>query len=402
MRKNFVIYQILPSILLLPLFPFIVNSLTATPIINNMGDVMKYSDPESLKDLIPSLIKLSEGTEMSSYKEAKWKFLLGGGNDIVAYVLPDTITNGDDDDNSNNNILGCVLRIRLKKAAMIDDKKLLSSLPKEDSGYGMMLVSPKARGQGYAKKLLRAAMLDGDEDDLAVERRHILAVCTKLGQPMYSKLGFETVGKVVAISSTKLGNIRESTTKNVEKNETTTTTTYMHPIDPRIQKLVIDMDKDITGYDRTDRLSYLLNESTNVMVGISRRNSKTILDDQKSDDNDDNILAIVVMRQDCPEGPIIVGPILTSDDDSSMKRSIVVVSLIQTMTKSHPGDDDLSLSMLLNCDDDDDDENLDELFLNCGASFTKDFNFPAMAKDNNKAIYQKNKNYLALIHPTLG
>merc|ERR1712183_88111 len=91
-----------------------------------------------------------------------------------------------------------------------------------------------------------------------------------------------------------------------------------------------------------------------------------------------------------------------NDGNSSMVvKMSIVFTLIQTMTKSHPGNDNLPLSILLNCVENDSGKNLDDFLLNCGASFTKNFDLPAMTKDN-KTIYHKNKGYLALIHPTLG
>ena len=190
------------------------------------GLVVTYSDSESLKSLIPSLSKLSAGTEMASYKNAQWHFLLGGGDDITAYIVFD----------DSKHILGCVLRINLAKV----DSNGGQTEKYSNSGFGMMLVRLEAWGQGLARKLLTSAMNDSSGIN-------VLAVCGALGYPLYRKLNFEDVGRVVALRA-KLEDTRNSNFE-VAKDERVTVTTHSHPIGKEIKNLFIELDKAATSYD---------------------------------------------------------------------------------------------------------------------------------------------------------
>jgi len=288
---------------------------------------------------------------MASYKDAQWNFLVGGGGDITAHVVPD----------DNNNIIGCLLRINLIKA---------DNGAKEDSGFGMMLVSPEARGQGLARKLLGSGMRDSSG-------RNILAICTPLGQAVYRKLDFEDVGRVVGLSA-KLEDIMNSKLKGEE--EKVAITTHSHPVDKEIQDLFIEMDKGATGYDRTDRLKYLMSgqAGSSLTIGVAR-----------AADDPNQILTVAAIRQDCPGGPVIVGPMIGS--------TVAAIPLVHALVKSHPSEGkDLNLSILLS-----DHSDLIDQFLSLEGCFSKGCDFPAMAQDD-KPIYCRGENYLALIHPTLG
>merc|ERR1719473_1208859 len=187
--------------------------------------------------LTPFLSRLSAGTEMASYGDAQWNFLLGGG-DVTAFLA---YNDKDNDDNDKNLLLGCLLRINLNSTA----KK------RRAEGFGMMLVDPQARGKGIAKSLLNQAIFCEDEEDASSEDvRKLLAVCTKKGQPVYRKLGFSDVGMVTSLTTDirTLKATTMTTRDDDKKNGMFQVSTYGSlndesgaTIDTFIQKLVIHM-----------------------------------------------------------------------------------------------------------------------------------------------------------------
>jgi len=336
--------------------------------------------------LTPLMSKLTLGTEFSNYKDPQWHFLLGGG-DVKAFVVPD--------EDGEDQLHGCLLRIDLKSAAAVptlesesksgDENKVLAA------GFGMMLVSPAARGRGVAKLLLNEAISADPEgmteDDAPV--RKLLAVCTKLGQPVYRKLGFSDVGRVTALSA-EIGIARD-----IPLNENTgsdiSVETYgsmdeedaqRAKIDLEIRNLLVDMDSKATGYDRTERLSFMLKNDPNNAYG-----SRSIVATAKVDEN---VIASAIMRRDEKGGPYVIGPMMGSEQ--------AALPLIKALARAVPENDTevkKRVSILVS-----DHQNFVDS-LKC-VKFVEGFSFPAMSLDG-KPIYNKGDgSYLGLIHPTLG
>lgn len=320
---------------------------------------------KALAPLTPLLSRLSSGTEMASYGDAQWNFLLGGG-DVTAFLASE-------DHNGDDNLLGCLLRINLDGAKG------------RAAGFGMMLVDTKARGKGVAKSLLNEAIFadDASSEDI----RKLLAVCTEKGQPVYRKLGFSDVGMVSSLTTdirtakaiprdNKYGILVKtygSLNKSAENNKKA-------KIDPDIQKLLINMDQKATGFDRTERLSFLLKNDCATSV-------KSVAAIASMDDKE-NVVASAILRQEQPGGPFAIGPIIGEED--------AVLPMIRALVASIPEEDsDLKVSILVS-------GRIDLIDRLKKAGFTKGFEFPAMALDSESIYKNGDGSYISLIHPTLG
>lgn len=371
--------------------------------------VIQYT--KNYEAIIPSLAKLSMGSEFSSYREPQWRFLLGGGDvSAVFVVVPDDDNNEDQHPNSeseskNNNdkqkndegnnhseqekkeFLGCLLQISLGDN---DDDSF------NNAGYGMMLVDPKARGQGLARKLLNAGIVHNNK----VGGRKVLAVCTPKGQGVYRKLGFQDAGRVAMITTTTSSIIATSNAKSGGDKNLVTEESSIHintytpseqqqcsitNDEKKICDIFVDMDKRATGYDRTKRLTSLM---TNAIVG-------TVTDKDSS-----NIIAIAAIRQDCAEGPITVGPIIGGEVQVVMPlvKSLVDRHLSETKkTANEVEKGDTNVSLLIS----DHKELVDQLVGKEGYS-AQIFDYPAMTMDGNPIYQNGDGTYIGLIHPTLG
>jgi GNAT superfamily N-acetyltransferase len=301
---------------------------------------------------------------MSSYREPQWNFLLGGGQDVTAFVVPEA--DGDDaEKKERGKLLGCVLQINLDSAG--DDNNAGSA-----TGFGMMLVSPAARGQGLARKLLAAAM--GDQNS---NGRNVLAVCSALGQPVYRKLGFSDASTITALS-VSIADVRDAELTPKEKQDVDVTI-HHRPFDPSIRDLFIQMDSKATGYDRSSRIRFLLDEvGTAATVGIATKPG-----------DPSHVLAAACVRQDCPGGPITVGPMFGS--------SSAAVPLVKTLAAARPVvGDEVKLFIMIA-----DNPDLVDRFLSI-KGFTQMFDCPAMSQDGEPIYKGGDGTYLALLHPTLG
>ncbi|KAL7525434.1 hypothetical protein ACHAWF_001360, partial [Thalassiosira exigua] len=129
--------------------------------------------PSSLLCLSSTISDLSAGTEFAAYKDPQWRFLLGGGDVSCFVITSDREEDGADAYRSRFD--GCVLKVNLS-----DDLV----------GFGMVLVRPSKRRQGYGRALMKQAMGEGTNGRL------VLAVCSSLGYPLYRTLGFEEAGSV--------------------------------------------------------------------------------------------------------------------------------------------------------------------------------------------------------------
>lgn len=183
----------------------------------NTRSIITLKTKEEKDSVIPSLAKLTAGTEMSTYGIEQWKYLLDAPN-VEALVMPKYI------DETSEDLVGCVLRVRYGP----------------HSAYGMMLVSKDARGQGLAKKLLNAAM--DDNSDLK-----ILGTCTSLGTPMYEKMGFGRVSTVTKLKTTIQKN--KNCTPNLSKNYR-----LVVGVSPNQLQSFLELDRSATGLDRSQTL----------------------------------------------------------------------------------------------------------------------------------------------------
>ena len=342
--------------------------------------VTHVSDPASLRALVPQLCQLSAGTEMGSYKEAQWSFLVAGGGDVTAYTYPSSSSSNDEhtEEGGENSpeLLGCVLKVHLSDT---------------DQGYGMMLVSPKARGQGLARTLLSTAM------DKSFGR-NILAVCTEMGQPFYRKLGYRDVGTVSFLSASVKECLGMELT-SYEKDVMRTTAIYFsnskskqeqQGIDPSIQQRVFHMDLQATGYDRSGRLGFMMSGQAGEQVGVG-------IVSTKSKDADKEIAGMAILRQDEAGGPYVLGPIVGTNVD-------IVLPLLQSLLRGADAPEDATVNLLIS--------NhaslverlvVDDNTISPSSAFSKSMELPAMAQDDGAIYEQKDgMEYFGLIHPTLG
>jgi ribosomal protein S18 acetylase RimI-like enzyme len=394
--------------------------------VNVVSYTQKAGSMISLTTLTPLLSKLSAGTEMASYGPQQWNFLLGGG-DINAYVVPSESesdspdTSGNDNDNSGS-LLGSLLRVELNPSSTATTDG--SATGASAAGFGMMLVSPAARGKGVAKLLLNEAIDDDDDDDgitsapaVADKKliRKLLPVCTIAGQAVYRKLGFSNVGKVTALSTDIdtarniplqgveeedndcIINVKTFGSMMVDDDDTTTTATSCGQIDSKIKDLIIQMDSKATGYDRSKRLSFMMKNDPTDINGVKTIVATATTALANSGDNKDKdkvIIGAAIIRREMIGGPYVIGPLMGSSN-----VALPLVKALANAIKLPNNDDDGSkqkITVLIS----DHAELIDE-FKSIG-SFEEGFNGPAMSLDG-KSIYENGDgSYLGIIHPTLG
>jgi len=339
----------------------------------------------ALAGLSPLLARLSAGTEMSSYGEAQWNFLLDGG-DVTAFVAePDDASSdrGNDGGGGARRLDGCLLRIHLHQAGTVGDAG-----GGVDYGFGMMLVSPDARGRGVARSLLDGALSAGPGGCGATSRK-MLPVCTAAGQSVYKKLGFRAAGRVTALSTTVEGarnipldaeeaRMRVRTYGNTDLHQDTTGPAP--PIDPAMRNLFIAMDAKATGYDRTERLSRMLENDPACTA-------RSILATATTAGSD--VVAAAILRREQPGGPFVIGPMMgTTDAALPLVRALAASVMAER-------DDGTRISILLS-------DHLDLVERFRAVNFESSFDFPAMTLDGRPIYDQGDGSYLSIIHPTLG
>ena len=430
---------------------------------------------------------------MASYGNAQWEFLLNS-NEVTAFVAVnddeknspnDGITNSKSNSNSNNNsnsddLLGCLLRVDMGHTSTAAS----SASSAAAAGFGMMLVSSEARGQGVAKKLLHEAMsvqetmsvhendhtkrrhdteteavLDArTEKDKQQQQQHrgsrkLLAVCTALGQPVYSKLGFAEAGRVTALHTTlakaravsssmdglddsahtiiqTYGSLDRSNSDSdsstpsdiddiiascdaratgsplakarvLAMDATTPTANAEQPHDglenarsccsssitpsANVASIVASLDERATGWNRRGRIETLVRPSES-----SSLRSVTVL---ATNTDGGHPIGAAVLRQEGPESPLVVGPIL----GPKSLAPFLVASLARAVPQDVvSGDTILSLLLVNN-------NNNNQLVETLVASgFWLGFDLPAMAMDGEPIYRDGDGSYLGLIHPTLG
>lgn len=355
--------------------------------------------------LIPLLSSLSAGTEMASYGNSQWEFLLGS-SEVTTFVAVDNV-----DDTTNTQLLGCLLRIDMDMPSkmMLDERVYDVATIENDvfessaAGFGMMLVSPEARGRGLAKLLLHEAISEEDERRRLFNSsnpkgtvgkdylppRKLLAVCTNLGQPVYRRLGFSDVGRVTALT-TSVRNAKAIGDPSLERSNDIRIETYGSldriidadneiNIDPEILNLITAMDAKATGWDRRGRLEKLLGPS-------SECNLRSIAAVAMHEKN--NPVAAAMLRQEGPKCPFVIGPMMGSETSA--------LSLISALARAVPDNEEESkISILVS----EHPQLVDRLK---DAGFRIGFDFPAMALDGRSIYENGDGSYMSLIHPTLG
>merc|ERR1712226_635662 len=156
----------------------------------------------------------------------------------------------------------------------------------------------------------------------------------------------------------------------------------MGTIDTFIQKLVTHMDRKATGFDRTERLSFLLKNDRTTTTGV-----KSIAAIATTNDVVDTC---AILRQEQSGGPFVIGPTIGEED--------AVLPMIDALVASIPdSDSEQRVSILITGRRQ---GLMDRLKKEAG--FVMGFELPAMALDG-KSIYEHGDgSYISLIHPTLG
>lgn len=347
--------------------------------------IQRHAGGSAVHPLLPSLVDLASGSEMSSYREPQWSFLLVG-TEIEAFVVPAENENaGSDEKEEEANVapavLGNVLRVKLSDTV---------------SGYGMVLVDPSQRGKGYARSLIDAAMQSAScsskeeaEIDVTDAGRSVLAICTQLGVPVYRKMGFQEVGLVTGLS----GPVPSFCDAALMEDETAIKVDICSsPPDENKSRLFAEMDLKATGYNRQNRVELLLGgtyspESLSAIAFATEWNDETKCD---------VTVGAAAIRQDCPGGPLVVGPV--------MGEERATVPLVRALARSFPargsgGDDNVAvqqLSIMIS-----DHVGLVERFVGIDG-VERGIEGPSMSMDGRPVYEGGDGSYLALMHPTLG
>merc|ERR1712038_1309822 len=95
-------------------------------------------------------------------------------------------------------------------------------------------------------------------------------------------------------------------------------------IDSKIRNLLVEMDSKATGYDRTDRLSFMLQNDPDGGYGL-----RTIVATAKVDET---VIASAIMRRDEKDGPYVIGPMMGSEE--------AALPLVKALARAVPENDD--------------------------------------------------------------
>lgn len=315
----------------------------------------RLNGPSDLLPLVATFSDLSHGTEFKSYKDSQWRFLLNG-DEITGFAIYS--------EGEKERLDGCVLKVHL------DDDTV---------GFGMVLVRPSKRGRGLARALIEKAMQLEKER----EKRCVLAVCSPLGQPLYRKLGFRDAGMVTTLTCS-VSDLMQIPRKHFD-NE------YLLAIDGKSCKneqlsLLVNHDASATGINRKDRIKLLLH-------GYAEGSRSTVAFLSTVGPDLDRF-STAVARQDCADGPLVIGP---------MKgREECCIPLMHALVEKHFGDEggremnDVGVMMMVT-----DHPNLVARLLEI-KGMSKVSECPAMASDGGPIYQNGDGSYLAMMHPTLG
>uniref|UniRef100_A0A7S4F0U2 N-acetyltransferase domain-containing protein n=1 Tax=Chrysotila carterae TaxID=13221 RepID=A0A7S4F0U2_CHRCT len=294
------------------------------------------SDSKQRENAMPLLCELSKGTEFGHYKEEQWKFVLLAGDITLLVVSDGTAT---------ERFLGCLLRV---------------GFGEEDAGYGMMLVSPAARGLGIAKTLLATAMKLKPSQGL-----HILGMCSELGAPMYKKMGYKSVASVTKVSAPLRFEPDTSAAPQLS---------FELVVWPEgATETLLRMDQRVTSLDRAHTIRAVVAASKLLVVARERESSHAI--------------GIALAR--CDANALVVGPIegdercvlpLLASLRSPALTADLQLDAISVLIAGH----DALVSRLV-----------------AEAGFTVDFVNPTMTFGG-VPLPGERSGYIGLIHPTIG
>ena len=338
------------------------------------SDVQIVTNVDEKATLAKRLSNLSSTTEMKSYGIEQWQYLLKAGD-----VTPLIITNQEDESNDDE-VLGCVLRVTYGSA------KEASSV----SAYGMMLVSPKGRGQGLARKLLESAMamstsstsssstmaMPAEEDS---GKMHILGTCTEMGRPFYEKVGYQRVSTVtrMTVNLDEMKFAESDITKDGFHIEISKECPY------DLFRQFLALDEEATGLDRSESLTAI--EQYPYVQSITIITSGT----KGEDFGDLKIGAFITHHTDASF--VMVGPII--GEEALLPKLLDAIGEHYTASKSSTVTE---IALIVS-----DHAQLVQTLTNAG--FTTAFELGAMTL-NGIPMPGKNSRdmYLGLIHPTLG
>ena len=361
------------------------------------GTIRKLTGPDELLPHVQSFVELSAGTEFDSYKEPQWRFLLAG-NDITAFIAVSNNNVIDDIGRSdqrgraadvqagpNTNIvklIGCVLRINLQCPTKIKQGRVYRPI---DFGYGMVLVRNSHRRKGVAGALIKRAMqIEADVPHFG--GRHVLAVCSPLGQPLYRGLGFQDTGEVVTHLTISVGDVLK-----LSRHELFTADGGSR------RDLNYDGDDwgengkdfgfldDSRAYADCDRYNIL----KNCEYSSGARSFIAWLTDITDCHAEDRI-SFVLARQDCKNGPLLVGPMVGREECCLP----LIYDLVQK--SSHWLKGDTSINMMIPGHKD----MVKQLLAMQGME--KLWEWPSMTSDGKQLFGRKCDAYLMMMHPTLG
>jgi GNAT superfamily N-acetyltransferase len=367
--------------------------------------------------ILPALARLSADTEMNSYAVEQWRFLLCAGN-VEAFVIyrpaaaaaaaaaeaeaedDKTIYNSMSmEENVNRSIWGCVLKIPMGRPSHF--------------GYGMMLVSREARGQGLARRLLETAMM-GNETSISddcygtdgnnLPGLHILGTCTEMGRPMYEKLGFERVSTVrrMVVDIERLSFLPKHNAAAAD-GASTTYSMWKHRVkiektlsqsSSRAWKDILDLDRHATGLDRSEMLR--------AIQGYPYVSTAIISVDTNGTDEDGSNTTKVVMAAMLTQYPesstVVVGPIVGDENRVPMLleaiRNHYCPVDAKESTNNHKTKAVTQLALIVS-----DHPSLVETLTKAG--FETQFELGAMTQWG-RPLPGNRDSYLAIIHPTLG
>mmetsp|Transcript_3759 Transcript_3759/g.7712 ORF Transcript_3759/g.7712 Transcript_3759/m.7712 type:complete len:369 (+) Transcript_3759:186-1292(+) len=356
--------------------------------------VRKVVDPQERAGLAQRLAELSSTTEMKAYGVEQWQFLLNaaGGidnsndNDIKRHAVTPfvvvtrettttTTTPNKDQGQAANPILGCVLRI---------------DYGANDFAYGMMLVSPRARGQGLARKLLTAAMEQQPQQqspDSTV--RHILGTCTELGRPFYEKVGYQRVATVTRMTAAvedlkQRLNVDDNANDDIRVSITPSGSSSSSLSSP-LWSQFLALDKQATGLDRSTILTAIHDYDYVQTLTISKQSKEG-----------DTLVAAALLTQHTESSTVMVGPLL--GDASYVPRLLQAVVLVDpknptTGNKSNAVLEEIALIVADHAD------LVRQLHQELG--FEIAFELGAMTLEG-RPLPGRRDLYLGLLHPTLG
>ena len=223
-------------------------------------------------------------------------------------------------------------------------------------------------------------------------------MCTEKGQRVYRKLRFSDVGRVSALSAdiTVARNIPVGCGDNDKDNMCIRTFWSMdgkHPrIDSATQSLILAMDAKATGFDRTARLSFMMDNDCSGSTGAVRTIAATASVINKDEDEEVGVVAAAIIRQEQAGGPFVIGPMMGSPAAALPLVRALAGAVASTSADDHDG---AKVSMMVS-------NHLEMVDSLKTAGFEQGFEFPAMALDGKPIYAQGDGSYLSLIHPTLG